>query len=133
MANQQKQQVDQKESASSKHTFLVDDETYEIYEVEEEAEHDADEEMIGADDDENLLIQNTDGTMSIKIKTEQDTTVLVEHVCGKCRKSYKSVEVIFFQLTYFFWLFINVECRAVIKIAYETLSNDAVVVIDSTS
>lgn len=97
MANQQKQQVDQKESASSnRHTFLVDDETYEIYEVEEEAEHYADEEMIGADDDENLLIQNTDGTMSIKIKTEQDTTVLVEHVCGKCRKSYKSVEVIFF-------------------------------------
>lgn len=72
----------------SKHTLLIEDETYEIYEVEETADND--EATI-----EDVLVQNRDGSMSIQIKREEkpETTVLVEHICGKCNKTYKKIEV----------------------------------------
>lgn len=56
---------------------------------EEETQGDYDNEGRTDIDDESMLVSKGEGVMSIKMK---DKTI-VEHVCGKCSKSYKSFGV----------------------------------------
>lgn len=59
------------------------------YIIEEEVEEEDDDE----DEAEPELIEMSDGRMMIKIKEENKVDTVVEHVCGKCNKSYKNFGV----------------------------------------
>lgn len=56
--------------------------------IEDDDEYDNRDE-IGTIDDENILVQKSNGVMTIKPKPK----TIVEHVCGKCNKIYKSFGV----------------------------------------
>lgn len=58
-----------------------------LLEEEDEYDHRDEEATI---DEENVLVSKSDGVMTIKPKSK----TIVEHVCGKCNKSYKSFGVI---------------------------------------
>lgn len=58
----------------------------------EEANEEEFEEYEVFDDDNNVLVPSGEGVMTIKPKDSFKKTV-IEHVCGKCNKSYKSIAV----------------------------------------
>lgn len=60
-------------------------------EDDEHEEHDEDDnqERTNDIDDENMLVPTGNGVMTIRMKEK----TIVEHVCGKCSKSYKSFGV----------------------------------------
>lgn len=79
---------------------INEDNEIEYLEVDEVAESDIeDDEENGEedifeddlDDNDPELVKNTDGTMSIKLaKKKSKSSTIVEHVCGKCSKTYST-------------------------------------------
>lgn len=66
-----------------------DDENQEYSDAETITEIELEEEVDESDEAEPYIIAKPDGSMSIKLEKGHE----IEHICGKCNKSFQSLEV----------------------------------------
>lgn len=57
---------------------------------ESDLEDEEENEIPDQEEDDPELVPNNDGTMSIKLTDKKNTKTIVEHVCGKCAKTYST-------------------------------------------
>lgn len=70
---------------------INEDNEIELLEMDEVAESDIeDEDEKETDDDDPDLVINQDGSMTIKMADKTRTKTIVEHVCGRCSKTYST-------------------------------------------